>query len=284
LEKRRYLITRPAIWAVKHQDPLLEYYRKQELLLTEGTVAWGALVQANSILFGPGMSDAPATMIYSAEPAIEVEPERLATIASRLFSLRGFAREDPAEQQYGNMLEKESERAMGIAIPASHAEGLQIFSTTVMIRRCHLPGRILRGKLMPVLMHPASTAVMIVPSEVWPESLACDWRVRFEDYDPLDWQADLLNFSKGVADRFRKIAAKGFGDSYYVRVYVDEPTDGYDVESWHFAGQSYASPLRHIICDRFGQKFLISRSQLDLFMGFGITDPRDSTAIMEKSD
>jgi hypothetical protein len=269
-EMRRYLIARPMIWAVVFKDELLEYYRNQRLLLTEGSVGWGAIVQANGILFGPGPSDAPATMIFSTDPAIEADPSLLSNIASNLYALKGGQWPDPEQQRYGDMLADERERAMGIAIPRSLSGDFNIRSTTVIIRRRHLPGRMLIGMRVPILTHPNSNAIMIVPSIMWPESFAESWRINEDDYPPSLWEAGLLNCAEEGVKVYRETLAKFNLGNFYVRCFVDEPTDGYNVTGYKTNIEFEANPARHIICESFGLPFFVARSQADLFMGLAI--------------
>jgi hypothetical protein len=281
-EARRYLLTRAPLWVVRMKDDVEEFYRNQELLLREGTVAWAAVVQANGVMYSPGPGDAPATFIYSTAPAIEADPERLAQIAHQLFALKGGQFEHPQEQAYGDMLAKETERAMGIEIPRPIADGLTIRSTTVMIHRKHLPGRVLQGKLIPVLVHPQSNAIMIVPSRTWPEDFAASWQLNYP-VEPSVWTSNIVAFSARFAERMEKIQEEhGIRHPWYVRVYVDEPTDGFEPVELGIKFEFEMNPSRHYLSEAHGQRVIIARSQADLFTGYYL-DLKFETGIMAES-
>src|SRR4051794_20778710 len=86
------------------QDALYEVFEKQELLMREGKVVWGAVVQANNQLYQPGRGDHPATAIYCEHPDIEADPRILAETARQLIQLKKNAPTDGEERSFGVML------------------------------------------------------------------------------------------------------------------------------------------------------------------------------------
>jgi hypothetical protein len=64
---------------------------------------------------------------------------------------------------------------MGFVVPPVFSER-PIRSTTFMVFRQHLPDGVLTGSLLPILTHPSTSAVLVVPSSFWPEELAHRWR------------------------------------------------------------------------------------------------------------
>ncbi|MFD3729629.1 hypothetical protein [Streptomyces sp. NPDC058671] len=63
-DKFRHLRIPRSDW-VEREDPLAEILKAQNVLLAEGRLVWGALVQANSALFERCRDDLPAAVIYS---------------------------------------------------------------------------------------------------------------------------------------------------------------------------------------------------------------------------
>ncbi|MET8751915.1 hypothetical protein ABZW32_17710 [Streptomyces sp. NPDC004667] len=67
---------------MEREDPLAEILKVQDMLLAEGRLVWGALVQANNDLFGRGWVDLPAAVIYSPDTAVfDDSPDLLLDIA-----------------------------------------------------------------------------------------------------------------------------------------------------------------------------------------------------------
>ncbi len=160
---------------MKRSDELNEVFRRQGKLMREGDILWGALVQANKHLFNPGPHDHPAMAIYSADPLFEHDPGRLQAIAHRLGELKGTTPSDPRERRLAEIITGEMERAMGWTVPESCTWGREVFSTAFMVFRRHLPDGVLRSGWFPLLAHPETQAVMIVPSNYWPDELVEMW-------------------------------------------------------------------------------------------------------------
>src|SRR5262245_44941579 len=81
---RSYFLTRPPLYLDPH-DEIMEYYRKQELLLCEGQVGWGAIVIGDCRAFEPGAFDVPALIVHSSDREFEENPEYLFRIARKLY-------------------------------------------------------------------------------------------------------------------------------------------------------------------------------------------------------
>jgi hypothetical protein len=158
-----------------NDDELIEVYRRQKLLLKQGTVFWGALVQANNRLFKDGPDDHPALTTYSESGAFENSPDKLVDIARRLFRLKSTTPTDPEERRLADMITDEMERGMGWLVPRSCTGGVEVRSTTFMVFRGHIPGRRLASGWFPLLTHPETPAVMIVPCRYWPQELVAKW-------------------------------------------------------------------------------------------------------------
>jgi hypothetical protein len=174
------LRVRPPGW-FPQTDDLMEVYRRQGTLMREGDIVWGALVQANAHLFQPGPDDHPAMAIHSEDPYFEDDPARLAAVARRLSELKGTTPDDPGERRWAEMITDEMERGMGWVAPKSCTGGRQVISTGFMVFRRHLPDGVLRCGWFPLLTHPETPAVMIVPSKYWPPDLVRIWSAGGKD-------------------------------------------------------------------------------------------------------
>ena len=160
---------------LKPEDSLYEVIRQQALLLGEGQIVWGALVQANSQLFAPGPSDLPAMLVYSPDRHFDARPAELRLIGSKVFALKGTQPEDPELLALARLITEEVDHSMGLRLPPVFS-AQDIRSAVFMVFRDHLPNEILSGGTFPVLMHPSTPAVMIVPFEFWPAELTILWR------------------------------------------------------------------------------------------------------------
>jgi hypothetical protein len=164
----------PPSW-FRDTDPLAEIYYRLDHLLLEGKVVWGALVQANNLLFKVGPNDHPAMTIYAPDRSFDDRPEALKAIASRLFRLKNTTPEDRDERRLAAAITNEMERGMGWLVPRSMTGGREVLSTGFMVFRSHIPGRRLQGGWFPLLIHDDTPAVMIVPSQFWPRELVSRW-------------------------------------------------------------------------------------------------------------
>jgi hypothetical protein len=171
---RRRLRVRPPKW-MRRRDELREIYRDQAQLLEEGTVVWGATVQANNALFSPGEGDSPAMVVYAADQTFDQSPERLIEIATRMFQLKDTTPEDPRERRVAELVSDEMGRQMGWLLPKHFADGRKVYAATYMVFRQHLPDGYLESRWLPLLIHPDTDSVMIVPSVYWPDALVGLW-------------------------------------------------------------------------------------------------------------
>lgn len=160
---------------MKPEDALREAVDRQALLLSEGTIVWAAVVQANKQLFEAGVSDCPAQVLYSPDPAFDARPQELRAIAKRVFELKGSKPSDSRERAIADKVTNEMDRTMGWRLPLELTDR-PVFSAALMVWRRHIPAGVLSGASFPVLMHPATQAVMIVPVEFWPIELVQLWK------------------------------------------------------------------------------------------------------------
>lgn len=151
-------------------DPILRrWFETLPMLWREGEVVWSHLVQANSLLFKPGTENCPGELLY--DPSGRVDPQRFADAAMAMFRLKGLRLRNPWLAFFAQALTHERTRTSGVELPATlGARGLQ--TATLLFFRGHLPGGVIKGHTMPILVsHKAPGMVMVLPSQYWPASL-----------------------------------------------------------------------------------------------------------------
>lgn len=169
-----YLRPTPPLWVFS--DPFFRqlYWRLGDLR-RHGAVVWGALVQANSLLFSTGSGDHPASVLYSTHQWYELHPEDLVELAESLYDVKASAQDNPQLQEFSRVLEDELDRAPGLQVPHALSSGRDVYHTSAMVIRKHLPGRILRGSCFPMLVDSQRHLVQMVPSRFWPDLLVSEW-------------------------------------------------------------------------------------------------------------
>lgn len=158
------------------EDSLGETIENQRLLLEQGKVVWGALVQANNGLFEPGPEDLPAALAYSLDPHFDGRPQALRQIAAALFAHKGDQAPEPL-RRLAEWLADEVERAYNLPVPELVTDREVLVSAFMVFRR-HLPERVVSGAWFPILTHPGTCALLIVPREFWPQPLVAAWNAR----------------------------------------------------------------------------------------------------------
>ncbi len=160
---------------MKENDGLYEILHKQSLLLTEGTITWGALIQANKLLFEPGKTDSPGLLVHSIDPYFDARPLELSTLGHKIFGLKGTNPADPALKKVADLVSDEMDRSMGFKLPAVFSNK-EISAAAFMVFRKHIPNGVLNAGIFPILTHPSTQAVMIVPFEFWPIEMILVWK------------------------------------------------------------------------------------------------------------
>lgn len=146
-----------------------ELFENQDVLFSEGTVVWGRIIQANSLLFSPGPEDHPAVVLYSLDEEIDSNPKIIKKAARKLYKIKG-KRTDPELQKFSDMLKSEHTRKWKIPVPPRISNNIQCFYTTNLVIRKHLPDGYLISGLFPYLVCPEKTDVgTILPSRYWSE-------------------------------------------------------------------------------------------------------------------
>lgn len=156
-------------------DGLNEVVAQQRLLLTEGHIVWGALVQANGQLFQPGIEDLPALLVHSTDRHFDAHPQELRQVGQALFALKDTAPAEPELARLAALVTGEKERVLGLDLPPV-LSSCPVRAGVFMVYRKHVPTGMLRCGLFPVLTHPATPVAMMLPFEYWPIELIILWK------------------------------------------------------------------------------------------------------------
>jgi hypothetical protein len=163
----------PPPW-MSQQEPLHAIIEQQFLLHTKGTIVWGALVQANKMLFTAGLDDCPGTLIYSGDTWFDARPLALRALAQEVFNLKNAQQGQAPQLAVAGLRPSEQERPMGRRLPPALTDK-GVYESAFMVFRRHIPGGTLRSGCVPILVHPSTTAVMVVPCEFWPRQMVELW-------------------------------------------------------------------------------------------------------------
>jgi hypothetical protein len=160
-------------------DSLMRVFFDQAKLRERGEVVWARVIQANELLFAPGLKGEshPATILH-AGPTLD-DPSLLFEITSKIQSLGGKSQEDPEQKAAVDLLHP-SRRKYWVAVLPSIAGRTEVFCSDLLIFRKLLPqqpkGATLQKLLLPLLVEPDETrAVMQVPSHFWPQEFLDFW-------------------------------------------------------------------------------------------------------------
>ncbi len=146
---------------------LAKQSRESELLITEGSIVWGSLVQANADMFDFGTENLPGNMLYSNDRRMDNQPEILAECSSNLFSIKGESVGDPELQAFADSLANEVDRDGGMKVPPSLTNGIPCIFADIEFERKHLPNNCLGDRIMPILTHPSTDSIMVLPHWHW---------------------------------------------------------------------------------------------------------------------
>ena len=159
-------------WA---DDKVYLVLESRQRLLREGNVALGFIVQANNELYSPGEYDRPAQAVYCSDRTIPNLLGTLANCAERLFALKNTQPQQVEERKFAEIITDEYRREMRLPVPKTIAGIEDVFLTTIVVFRKDLPHEYLTNGFFPLLTHPNTPAVMIVPSKFWPNAILRAW-------------------------------------------------------------------------------------------------------------
>jgi len=156
-------------------DPLKQIYENLNILYQSGKVVYAFLVQANEILFKrfPPFN-CPANIIFSLDEFYKSNPMELQNISQELYSYKNEGDTPPEIKQITDSITDEMNRLFNIPIPLDITENKQVYFTTIMVHRNHLPKGKLISSLFPVVCDLNSTNTSIIlPKKYWTKDFIC---------------------------------------------------------------------------------------------------------------
>jgi hypothetical protein len=164
-------LVRPApLWAMLgREDP----YQVGRRLFRDGHLVRAMTVRASSSLFEPGTAEGFAIVVHPA-PGTAVSFEQLAVVAGEVGSLASRSPEDPEQAAVTGTLNGDGLFSK-VPVPVAIAAGAPLFLSTVSVRPRDLPGRRMRSWFLPVLVHDAVPAVIVLPGGLWAPDLVTAW-------------------------------------------------------------------------------------------------------------
>ena len=156
-------------------------YSDQALLFRQGRIVWGALVQANEMIFvkAPFYAgkkdlrrvDLGGNIVFSTDVYFDEHPYELLAIAEKLFSYKDTTNAPHDIKKIVDVISNERETVFNVKLPHSVTDGKEVFFTTAMMVRKHLPQNRLTDSIFPILALPEQLETCIlVPKHYWPET------------------------------------------------------------------------------------------------------------------
>lgn len=171
-----YMKIAPPDWLRENpEDKLSTHFKNYTNLLKHGVVVWGHIIQANRLLFEPGVDDCPGELIFCLDEQHRGSVQELADCARQLFSLKGTSPDDPSLMGIAEYLTDEYTRVFGLEVPAAISGHGHRISSTFFVRK-HMPTGVLRQPLLPLLVLPEEPFVAtVLPSKFWSEDFHSFW-------------------------------------------------------------------------------------------------------------
>lgn len=170
-------------WAGWSEDALQQQWAEFDDLIRHGTVAAGRIYMANTLLWRPGKSVAPAGVIYTTDPALALQPGRFQAIASELYRYHEGS-DDPVRNRRSPWLRylldltwSGLERPMHHRLPPALTSGHPVWHSSLVIPRSALPNGYITHAAVPMLVPPDDSlrSCAVVPHPFWPSALLRDW-------------------------------------------------------------------------------------------------------------
>jgi len=169
-----YLRTPRPFWAMF--DDLNTYFQNHRRVLERGRITWACTVQANSVLFEPGLDNCPGEVVYVRDPSVRVDLAQLRHVAEELSRLKVAQPMEPSLVEISSYLTNEMTRAYGLPVPESISPNLPCALSTIFFDRRHLPNHMLSRKEFPVVVtDDRPFVVAVLPSRYWSERLRQAW-------------------------------------------------------------------------------------------------------------
>lgn len=163
-------------------DEVAAIYREKTELLRNGEIYYAHIVQANELLFRRfPQVNCPGQIVYSTDELVAENPMRLQKVAEMLYSYKG--KKDVPEQwrKIADVLTDEhDDTPFTFQIPTYSGDTIETRFQAILFFRKLLPGRVLRGNLLPVIAAPDKCkSVLILPPKYWSHDFKKGWGVLY---------------------------------------------------------------------------------------------------------
>jgi len=115
-------------------------------------------------------------VLYSNDRYFDGRPQELYAIANKLFSHKGTQAPESL-RPISDWLTDEQKAAFNLPVP-SDLTPRPAFATGILFFRKHLPQQLLGGAWMPLLVHPETRTIMVVPRQFWVREISATWQAR----------------------------------------------------------------------------------------------------------
>lgn len=177
MDKRYNRMSLPFLMRFVGGKTLKPIYDDRESLLSNGIVVWGYVVQANTLLYEPGDLNSAGQIIFSLDPIFEGRVDVLGGIAQNILALMEA---DPPPKElvsFYNALHVENIAVFNRSVPKKMCYGKNVYLTTFMLHRKHLPVNYIKHNWFPLLVNPKYTrACLVMPSRYWSTTLINYWK------------------------------------------------------------------------------------------------------------
>lgn len=163
-------------WVKDSNDELKVIYEDASLLYKEGDIVYAYLIQANSLLFKEGVNNHPACVLFSTDKYFDDNLDKLEVLARHLYDYKGA--EDVPEniRKFIDVITDEYIRLFNVKLPYEITKGRDVYYTTIMVHRNHIPGRYIKESYFPLLIAQNKTkASIILPKHYWSEDMLRRW-------------------------------------------------------------------------------------------------------------
>ncbi len=158
--------------------PFRSYMFARKELLRDGVVVWGALLQANMLMFDPREEmSCPGEFVFCPDPRRRIHPAEILEVASRVQELKHTKPRDPELRKFADYLTDERTRAFGWPVPRKLSAGVPCVVSSTLFPRHYLPGNAISGQAMPVVVLPHEPHyACILHRGFWPREFRTVWR------------------------------------------------------------------------------------------------------------
>jgi hypothetical protein len=175
------------------------------ILIKQGQVVWGCVAQVNMGMFAPGPVDLPGVTVYSTDSYFDANPQDLAAIGRACFRFKNTEPVDVEFKPVASRLTDEFDSTVRMQLPKRLTDDRDVFLAATMFHRTRLPGGVLRGSLVPLVIAPAVTEVnMVLQLPYWSKTLCDTWHTLQDTLEGVK----ITSSAQKVAGEAEKLPAK----------------------------------------------------------------------------